>query len=131
MKPAIYIASFFDTRSRLYPHRDRLIALGYPVIARWLDEPVTATYAASTEDYLRGCAVRDIKDIEHSSWFVLDTLDETPRGGREVELGVALMLRSLRGRGMRIMAIGPYRNVFHRLTDAHYDTWEAFFVAIQ
>ena len=129
MKPAIYIASFFDTRSRLYPHRDRLIALGYPVIARWLDEPVTATYAASTEGYLRGCAVRDLEDIEHASWFVIDTLDETPRGGREVELGVALSLQQKWD--MRIIVIGPYRNVFHRLADAHYDTWEAFFVAIQ
>ena len=125
MKPAIYIASFFDTRSRLYPHRDRLIALGYPVMARWLDELVMATDVASTEGYLRGCAVRDLEDIEHASWFVIDTLDETPRGGREVELGVALSLQQKWD--MRIIVIGPYRNVFHRLADAHYDTWEAFF----
>lgn len=120
----VYIASYFNTKERLLPYRDQLQKMGYVVASRWLTEPenktVSATLAGYDEDYLRAVAARDLEDILTSEIFILDTLDVTERGGREVEFGVALRSEK------RIYLVGPKRNVFHRLIPEAlcFNTWE-------
>ncbi len=109
-----YIASFFDTRARLLPVRETLSRLGLEVTSRWLDEPSGVTTAAE----FKKCAYRDIEDIKRARFLIIDTLDVTPRGGREVELGYALAW------GKPIMLVGPKRNVFHELAGKHFLTWD-------
>ncbi|MGH9428668.1 MAG: hypothetical protein ACRD2L_20450, partial [Terriglobia bacterium] len=88
----IYIASFFNTRTRLLPVCEKLEAGGHEIVSTWIRKEASEkiTYAGSSEEYLLDCARRDVADIEKCEVFILDTQDETPRGGREVELGFAL-----------------------------------------
>lgn len=111
---AIYIASFFDTRERLFPVRDMLTARGILVTSTWLDEET----GAPVSEYA-SIALRDIRDIDRATMVVVDTFDVTPRGGREVELGYAL------GTGKKCYSVGPRRNVFHHLIPA-FESWEQF-----
>mgnify|MGYP003393214583 FL=1 len=114
----IYIAGFYDTRKRLYPYRDALEAAGHVITSHWLREAPDAAYATVTEGYRTACGLEDIGDVKAAELFILDTIDVTPRGGREFEAGFAL------AHGIPIILVGPMRNVFHRLVWRHFETWE-------
>lgn len=116
----VYIASFFNTKARLTPHVEELQRLGFKITAEWLkelDKP-DAEMSDFKPDYLHSIAQRDKNNIRESDIFIIDTLDVTNRGGREVELGMALSL------GLFTILVGPIRNVFHYLTQKHFETWE-------
>lgn len=115
----IYLASFFDTRERLSPIRDSLRGMGHEVTSRWLDEASDVTVETSNAVYRRACAIRGLEDIKRSNVFILDTLDSAPRGGREVEWGVALTRLE-----MQRFIVGPLRNVFHSLASHRFEAWE-------
>lgn len=115
----IYIASFFDTRTRLRPVRDELWKMGYEVTSTWLDE--TAKPAGmSTQEFFKKLAVKDIAEIQKADILAIDTFDITPRGGREVEYGIALG----QFQSKLLYVIGPKRNIFHELADQWFDSWE-------
>ena len=125
----IYLASFFDTRARLAPHIRALEERGNKVISRWLIEHKNVAYKTSTEDYLTGCAIIDIQDIDNADALIIDTIDETPRGGRECEFAYAAF-----GRHIPTFVVGPLRNVFHRLATKHFKDWDEcleFFTQVQ
>ena len=115
----IYIAGFFDTRERLRPVRDKMWQMGHQVLSHWLDE-VSKPEGMEEEVWWRKLALRDLVDVYASDLLIVDTLDVTPRGGREVEFGFALS----RFQDQQVWVVGPYRNVFHRLADLKFDTWE-------
>lgn len=112
----VYLASFFNTRSRLLPIRTRLQEMGYEVTSTWLDEPEGSTDKPSLEAS-QAFAHRDLTQIADSNLLILDTFDETLRGGREVEYGFAMAL------GIPTVVVGPRRNVFHFLT-YQFSSWE-------
>ena len=121
----IYVASYFNTRARLYPIVRRIREAHHIVVSTWLDEPRPGGQPDSTtqtsdysDDELAGFALRDYREIGQSDLLIVDTFDETPRGGREVELGFAT------GLGLFTWIVGPRRNVFHYVVDRHYETWE-------
>ena len=62
-------------------------------------------------------AYRDVKEVNHSDLMLLDTWDESPRGGREFEFGYAYQM------GIPVWVVGPMRNVFHRLADIRFAEW--------
>lgn len=113
----LYLASFFDTRARLRPIRDQIQAMGHTVTGRWIDEQDTVV-GLTYEDQLKA-AGRDLNDIDQSDLFILDTLDENPRGGREVEYGYAMANPC-----MRIWIVGPLRNIFHSCAGQWFVNWE-------
>lgn len=127
----VYLAGFFDTRERLVGIRRQFIAAGYAVTSSWLDEAPenqpkgakTLTEAESnsnfafTQEDLLHYAERDFADVVGSDMLIVDTLDVTPRGGREVEVGIALALNK------PVIVVGPERNVFHKLAIQHYTGW--------
>lgn len=116
----IYIASFFDTRERLRPYRDQLWKLGNEVVSTWLDE--TAKPEGMTHDeFWRKLAMKDVAEVKSADLLIVDTIDQTPRGGREVELGVALGAFQQK----LVYIVGPVRNVFHELADRRFENWEA------
>lgn len=121
----IYLAGFFDTRARMRPIRDRIWALGHEVVSTWLDE-VKHPETMDTETFYKKLALRDLAEIRSADLIIVDTIDETPRGGREVELGFALG----RFQGIEIWTVGPMRNVFHRLADEIFDDWDTAFLAL-
>ena len=91
----IYIASFFNTRARLLPWRDKIEALGHTVTSTWLKEhregpdhtTVTEDY---TEEQLKGFADRDLTELYETDLIVVDTFDviHGPHGklGQHAEL---------------------------------------------
>lgn len=115
----IYIASFYDTRDRLRPICGLLEEMGYQVTSRWIRNQEDTK---PSEEELGTYAQRDFDDIDAADMLILDTLDETPRGGREVELGYAVGKKE-------IVIVGPKRNVFHRLF-INYKDWPSLLLVL-
>lgn len=115
----VYIASFFDTRLRIRPYADVLWHKGYEVVSTWLNE-VAKPEAMTTEEFWRKLAIKDLAEIKSADILILDTLDVTPRGGREVEYGFALAAFQ----GKLVYIVGPVRNVFHTLADRRFASWD-------
>jgi nucleoside 2-deoxyribosyltransferase len=115
----IYIASFFNTRQRLRPYRDELWKLGYEITSTWLDE-TAKPHGMNIHEFFRKLAIKDIAEIYRADILIIDTIDVTPRGGREVELGVAVA--SFQNKLLYL--VGPKRNVFHELVDRVFESWE-------
>jgi nucleoside 2-deoxyribosyltransferase len=114
-KRRVYIAGLFDSQERLRVQRDAMIAMGYIVTSSWLEEsPDTAFTTDKWADY----AERDLAEVEDSHFIVVDTLDVTPRGGREVEMGYAMALNK------PVFVVGPMRNVFHHIADEVFADWD-------
>lgn len=101
----IYIAGKFTSQARLRTERDRLRRMGFTVSSGWLEE--TATDYNASPEYKLECAHRDMDEVARATTFVLDTIDPSETGGREVEFGVAL------GNCDQVFIVGPRRNVFH------------------
>lgn len=118
---SIYIAGFFDTRARIRPYAEALQERGYRVLSSWIWVPAEFSMERP-EIAWNMIAERDLAQVEAADRFILDTIDVTPRGGREVELGYALALHK------HMTIIGPRRNVFHHIAAAYFDTWEQFFL---
>jgi hypothetical protein len=121
----IYTASFFDTRERIRPFADQLWKRGHNVVSSWLNE-TSRPEAMSTKEFWRKLAIKDLAEIRAADLLILDTIDVTPRGGREVEFGFAMAFFQ----DKLIFRVGPVRNVFHELVDREYDTWEALMADI-
>ena len=119
----IYMAGYFNTRQRLYPWRDRIIATGHEVSSSWLHEPREVpdheydSNKVLTVEEQEVVAVRDLDEIDQSDLVIVDTFDVTPRGGREVEIGYAMAL------GIPFWIVGPPRNVFHHLAERSFRHW--------
>ena len=115
----VYIASFFDTRARIRPYADEFWKRGHEVVSTWLNE-TSRPEGMTTDEFWKKLAIKDLAEINAADLLVLDTIDVTPRGGREVELGFALG----RFQGKSIYMVGPVRNVFHMLVDRKFDSYE-------
>ena len=63
-------------------------------------------------------ANRDYSEVLQSELLIVDTVDVNDRGGREVEVGLALAF------GLGVWVVGPRRNVFHYLVNQQFSTWE-------
>ena len=123
----LYIASYFNTRERLRPYVRQLQDAGHLITSTWLTEPLKPGKIAEetelrcyTNGELRSFAMQAVDDILSSDVLILDTLDEDPRGGREVEWGAFVFDMIDNG-----CIVGPKRNVFHELAMKVFPTWEA------
>ena len=100
----IYIAGRYTAMSRLNAEADKIRSLGHEVLIDcvWLTGRNDDT--APIE-----CASNDLRDLRQSDMVLLYTNEAGTRGGMYVELGVALE------RGIPVVIVGPYTNVFTRL----------------
>ncbi len=114
----IYIAASFVSQRRLHPIRERLFAMGFECCSTWLDE-LRPGPALTHADFDRQLAIKDMVEVRLSDIFILDTLDESTTGGRYAELGIAAT-----DRPRLKLHVGPVSNIFERLCDYHFDTWE-------
>lgn len=120
---SIYIAGKFQAQERLQRiraiiHHDNV----GKVVSSWLDEPMVDD--PNDHHWCRQRAMVDLEDIKMAGLFILDTLDDNNRGGREVEWGYTLT------RHIDRWIVGPYRNVFHRLSRYRFDTWDEAILAL-
>jgi hypothetical protein len=142
---SIYLAARYTRRVELCGYREELWQRGIDVTSRWLNgshqlsdigTPIgdAGELLVETGDQERADALRrkfatdDIEDVLAADELVAFT--EVPRtsnsrGGRHVELGIAL------GAGRRVTVIGPRENVFCWLPQVrHFDSWPEYLGAL-
>lgn len=121
----IYLAARYSRRLELCGYREELAALGHEVTSRWLNGshqldnqgiPISDDGERRFEegdpsvDHLRAhFAAEDLVDVITAETLVAFTEEPrsgNSRGGRHVELGIAL------GTGKRVIIVGPRENVF-------------------
>lgn len=130
-----YLAARYSRREELCTYREQLRAIGIDVTSRWLDGthqygPDSAKAQeelGSHEDMARRFAEEDVEDLRAAdvviSFTEVPRQPSTNRGGRHVELGLAL------GLGKLIVNVGPRENAFHYLRGV--DTFERWDDALQ
>ena len=107
-----YIAAKFKARHRIKTYNQQIESLGLVNVCPWF---LMDTDDSADDDSLGGyskeesavMADRDLSGVREADIFILDTFDLDDTGGRETELGVALVL------GKVILHVGPIRNLFH------------------
>ena len=127
MTKKVYLAARYSRREELCGYRARLQAAGFVVTSRWLNgshqinaagTPIGEDGAALIEegDDERAAALRrefvqeDVADVFAADALIAFTevpRSSTSRGGRHVELGIAM------GRGIHVIVVGPRENLFH------------------
>lgn len=139
----IYLASRYSRRLELCGYRDELRALGVDVQARWLDgdhqisdtgQPIgeageqlvegddggTSERAASLRTKF---ALEDLADVRKADLLIAFTeppRSSASRGGRHVELGIAI------GMCTPVIVVGYRENIFCWLPDVAFaETWDA------
>lgn len=126
MGKTVYIAARFEARAALRIFAHVMTERGYRVLSKWLNAPPESSLdnpEAPREDL----AIRDLGEILSSQVFILDTIEVSDRGGREVELGIALASRV-----PEIYLVGPRRNVFHYHPRVHvFSSWLALLAHLE
>lgn len=121
----IYIAASFASRERLRPMRDKLWAMGHEVVSTWLDE-VAQPENLTKDEFYKKLAIKDLAELKSANLAIVDILDPSTSGGRDVELGFALGSFSSK----QIFLVGTPSSVFHQLVDRVYPSWERLIEAM-
>jgi hypothetical protein len=115
-----YIAGKWGARERLRVIAEKVRWAGHEVTSSWLLPTIGVAEGEwsqlSGEEAAR-TAKRDLDEIANSECLILDTIDESNTGGREVEWGFALAV------GLVVARVGPARNGFHALCPG-FDSWD-------
>ena len=122
----VYLAASYEAKDRIKAMAEILNAIpGVKVTASWFDKVVDPSAlarggeddaSASMESALSE-AVRDLDEIYEADLLILDTIATNDRGGKDTEFGAAY------SSGGTTWVVGPYRNVFQRLADKHFESW--------
>lgn len=116
-----YLASTYGRRVELAGYADQLRADGHDITARWLAGEHEAIDQTADRNTQALWATEDIEDICAATNFLLFTDGQPGRGGKDVELGIAIAT------GKRITLIGPFTNVFSFLHSIRqYDTFQDY-----
>lgn len=100
-----YIAAPWDNKPEAARIREHLATMDIGCTATWIDIDLEAGYFAARPEEE---SVRDFDEVAWADLFFMYVPDpDTSRGGRDVELGLALAL------GKLIVLIGTRRCVFH------------------
>ena len=114
----IYIAASFVSRERLRPIRDELWNLGHEVVSSWLDE-VAKPAPMTDKEFYKKLAIKDIAELKSADLVIVDLLNKSSTGGRDIETGLALGAFSAK----QLYLVGVPVCVFHELADKQYPAW--------
>lgn len=112
----IYLAAPYSRKKTMKQWASLLESNGLRVVSEWVkrDDPPDAESALSPysrNERAREWAVGDLNDILRADTLLLDATQDSTRGGKDVEFGIAYALHTIK----RTWIIGPRRNVFHHL----------------
>lgn len=107
----VYLAGPYSDRLQLARYAFELLSDGHAITSRWLLG--AHAYGADPKE-----AQADLDDVQACDTLILFTDGSSP-GGRHVEFGYAL------ARGKLLYLVGEESNLFHTLTAARFQTWEA------
>lgn len=130
----VYLSSLFSHKDRIKAYAEELTELGVDVTSSWVGENASPHVQSTdlTDDYLRGTAILDIRDMLNANKFVLfvptdEELELVPkrslsRGGRNFESGFFYALIYLRKflplpfpPKDELILVGQRESVFHFL----------------
>lgn len=129
---SVYLAARFGRREEMRRYRDELVALGIHVTSRWID--LEGEDAAAFERAAGECVLDLVTaDVLVSFTEADQAAPGAARGGRHVELGIAVGINAIREyfrwnsmRRMRVFIVGPREHLFHFLPFVRqFETWEA------
>lgn len=115
----VYLAGRYARRDELRGYALDLRSLGIDCDPAWLREP--HDWDGVDPDQARRLALDDWRDIHAADMVIAftDGPNTTRRGGRHVEVGIAL------GLGLPVTLVGPAENVFHHLPEVGLaSTWD-------
>ena len=115
----IYVAASFVSRERLRPIRDKLWNLGHEVVSSWLDE-VAKPAPMTDKEFFKKLAIKDIAELKSADLVIVDLMDKSSTGGRDIETGLALGAFSAK----QVYLVGKPVCVFHELADKQYQNWD-------
>jgi len=122
----VYIAGSFTGRHRIAKEIKTLPAY-FKVLGRWFDDGFFLEKQWNGDmggDVACTMAKVDVWDILSGDLVIVDSVDKSSSGGSDTELGAGIILSMLKG--ITVIHIGPYRNIFQTLANEHYETWDAF-----
>ena len=122
----IYLAARYSRFLEMQDYAAQLKALGHTITSRWIlgDHDIRAHGQSEAPYWMPLWAEEDWEDLANADTVIsfTEAPGNTPgrsRGGRHVELGMALALQK------RCMIVGPREHVFHWLPLIEcYATWE-------
>lgn len=127
----IYIAGSYTGRERIKKESEPLTKL-HVVLSRWFDDNDILEKNWDFEDPERYngrlaevLAIQDIHGVMEADLFIIDTQEPSTTGGRNVELGAALILNLQKKLG--VVHIGPNDNLFLNLVRTHFKDWNDFY----
>lgn len=136
----IYLAASYSRRLEMLEYAAELEALGYKIGAEWVTAGHEFSEFPSAQGMLRSqqqWAIADYHDIFNARTVINFTEPEDGqksrrRGGRHVELGLALGMPGQMGQPFKtIILIGPCENIFHTLpVIKHFETWRKFLAEV-
>lgn len=119
MKPRLYLAAKFERRLIIRDKADELWKAGYEILSTWIYESAKPPWM-SHQEFFRKLAMKDLTEVSAADCIILDTAEDSERGGKEAEwgYGVGQWHKKL------LIVVGPKRSVFHELCDYHFPDWE-------
>lgn len=119
----IYLSGPFAWRELIAHHAAELERAGYKITSRWLEQDHGTPEALAIEAAVDSMppeaayfADLDYEDVYEADVLIAFTAPSglgPSRGGRHVEFGLALAW------GKHLIIVGPYENVFHRLSPSY------------
>jgi hypothetical protein len=122
----VYLVARYSRNAEMRGVRDVLESMGYEVTSRWIDqhggnlpESIVAERLNAEPAECSKYAFIDLQDLKAADVVISFTsAGGGGKGGRHVELGVAL------GLGKHVVVVGPRENVFHTLPQIEwYPDW--------
>jgi len=124
MKPKkIYLAGSFHGAERIYEMAEDLEALGHTITGIWFQphDPIEKMWDGNFGGRIAEVmALRDLSGIDRCDILIIDTLEPSSSGGRNVELGYAL------AKNKRIILVGEPTTIFFSLIRESYENWDQF-----
>ena len=130
-----YLAGGYSVRDELRGYRHFLVGLGHEVTSRWLDTNWTETNdkgsSAAPPEYREKYALIDLEDVREADVLIAFAADPyrksgNNRGGRHVELGIAI------GLGKLVVLVGQPENIFHYLPGVvRYDLFDDLYTDLR
>lgn len=114
MRERVYVAGRFSRRHEFRRFADALTTAGHSITSRWLYSEDHHLELGGTPSPAATAAARDLEDVRAATVCVAFTERSgrrQGRGGRHVELGVALAL------GLRLIVVGDPEHIFHLLPE--------------